>query len=166
MIDCHGITEEMWMELSEGSGDAEIAAHVRECAACSQVYREVQEWSGRLAEEGLVLRAALDLPEAARERMLVESLARVGAASGAADGVARLRALLSPVFGAGTVRATAEAALRAAAPAGICRANWRAFAAQLSEAIQSICGQAAGHLALRAALSLEISDRDSKSGRR
>jgi hypothetical protein len=161
MIDCHGITEQQWAEFSEDGGqNEEIAAHVRECGTCSQVYRESREWSARLAEEGQVLRAALELPEAARERMLSESLARVSAAraSGAAEGIARLRLLLGPVFGAGTVRATVEAALSVAAPAGICGANWKAFAAQLSEAIQSICGQAAGHLAERAALSLAIPD--------
>jgi hypothetical protein len=161
MIDCDGMTEQRWMEFSEGVGqNAEIAAHVRECGACSQVYRELREWSGRLAEEGQVLRAALELPETARERMLAESLARVSAvrAGGAAEGIARLRLLLGPVFGAGTVRATVEAALSVAAPRGICGANWKAFAAQLSEALQSICGRATGHLAERAALSLAIPD--------
>ena len=168
MNDRHGITEQQWMEFCEGMGDAaqneRIAAHLRECGECSLVYQELKEWNERLEAEGLVLRAALELPEAARERMLAESLARVSAASfGVAQAspverVARLRSLLGPVFGIGAVRATIDAALRGAAPGGISVANWKAFAAQLSEAIQSICGQAAGHLAERAALSLAVAE--------
>jgi hypothetical protein len=170
MIDCHGITEQQWMEFSEGSSgvseiaawNAEIAAHVEECAECSKIYRELNEWNAQLTEEGRLLRAALELPEAAWDRMLAESLARVSAmparGRGAGEAIASLRALLSPVFGAGTVRATVEAALQGAAPDGICGANWRAFAAKWSEAIQSICGLAAGHLAERVALSLAITN--------
>lgn len=176
MNERHGITEQQWMEFCEGIGDASqterieahlrerIEAHLRECGECSLDYREMKQWNERLAAEGEKLRIALELPEAVRERMLAESLGRVSAAAAGlpqaspAERIARLRSLLAPVFGIGAVRATMDAALRRAAPGGISAANWKAFVAQLSDAIQSICGQAAGHLAERAALSLAVTE--------
>ena len=164
--DNHGITEQQWLEFSEGqAGAAErnrIEAHLAACAQCATLFEELNGWRGRLAAEAQTLRAALVLPEAVRGRMLAESLARVGAARperyGAAEGVAMLRVLLGPVFGQGAVRATVEVALKLAAPGGISAATWQAFAAQLSEAIQSICGETAGRMAGSAALSFAVTD--------
>jgi hypothetical protein len=162
----HGISEQEWVEFSDGTGDArlraKIEAHLSTCAECAGLHRELLEWRARLAGEGARMRQAMELPEAELERMLTESLERVGAAApvakraGASEGLAMLRTLLAPVFGAGTVRAAIDAALRRTAPDGITVATWTAFAGALGDIIQPVCGMAAGRLVGRAAEALAI----------
>ena len=162
----HGITEQQWMDFHEGTLDAAsraiIQGHLAVCSECASLHEEVVMWREHLTREGERIREAMALPEAELERMLAESLERVAAAGpvarqcGAAEAVAKLRTLLAPVFGAGTVRAACDAAWRRSAPDGITAATWAAFSRALSEIIQPVCGMAAGRLVGCAAEALTI----------
>jgi hypothetical protein len=162
----HGITEQQWMEFHEGGLDpksrAAIEGHLAACAECASLHEELVMWRERLAGEGTRIRQAMELGQPELERMLAVSMERVAAAAplvrqcGAAEGVAMLRTLLSPVFGDGTVRAACDAAVRRAAPEGVTSATWAAFTYALDEIIRPICGIAAGRLVGLAAEALAM----------
>ena len=161
----HEISEQQLLAEVEGTADASlrdcIQAHLGVCSECAARHEQLRTWHERLAGEGARIRAAMAVEGEAVERLLAASMERIAAAgppsASAAEGVVMLRSLLAPVFGAGTVQAAAEMALRSAAPiGGLTGATWAAFTAALSGMLETICGMAAGRLVLRAAAALPV----------
>lgn len=161
----HEISEQQLLAEVEGAADASLSsriqAHLGVCSECAARHEQLRTWHQRLAGEGARIRAAMAMESDAMERLLAASMERIAAAgppsASAAEGVVMLRSLLAPVFGAGTVQAAAEMALRSAAPiGGLTGATWAAFTAALSGMLETICGMAAGRLVLRAAAALPV----------
>jgi hypothetical protein len=169
----HEISGQQLLAAVEGSADSALAgriqAHLSVCSECAAGYEQLRTWQERLSAEGARIREAMTLEDDVTERLLADSMERIAAAgppsTSAAEGLAMLRSLLTPVFGAGTVQATTDMALRSAAPTGITGAAWAAFADALSEMLEAICGIAAGRLALRAAAALPVAGKYSMAGK-
>lgn len=162
----HGIKEQDWIAFTDGTLDRaaveSIEAHLAVCAECAAIQADLARWRHRLSEEGREIRRAMELCDADMERMLSESLHRIGAVKNelprrsAMESLALLRSLLEPVFGQGIVRAAIDRALGSRAPAGISAETWYSFIDSLSGAIQTVCGSAGGRLVSRAGASLAM----------
>jgi hypothetical protein len=168
----HGISEAEWLQYAGGtleSARAEaIRVHVTGCAECAQVLRDLTQWHYLLNQEGARLRSALALPDPEMEGFVERSLQRIrhadeqrGGNWSPAEGKFLLRSLMEPIFGAGTARVTIDLAVHRSTThpeGGLNRGNWRLFVVNLSDAVASICGSAAGRLVNHAGIGLRIEE--------
>ena len=171
----HGISEQQWLEYIDGALPARERArvweHIEACPECAQTLRELDGWRALISEEGARLRLSAQLPEAEIDSLLAGCLERIRAGEPAGlrlglgwtvtEGMILLRSLMEPMCGLGTARATISLAARrstADQQGHITERNWRIFVANLSEAIASVCGSAAGRLVSRAGVFLTIGE--------
>jgi hypothetical protein len=113
----------------------------------------------------------MELPDNHVERLLTSALDRIRAAGPSAirsdsgwtagEGMMLLRSLLEPICGHGTAKVTMDLAVQrstADEPGRVTRRNWRLFVANLSGAVASVCGSAAGRLVGQAGACLAIEE--------
>lgn len=167
----HDISEREWLEYLGGTlpraQAARIRRHVDTCAECAQLFGELTQWHHLLTNEGSRLRRAMDLPEYEMERFVDRAVEKIcqagprgfpgGRSRTAAEGLFLLRSLMEPIFGSGTARVAIDLAVRRCTvnPGGeLSGGDWPLFVNNLSEALASICGSAAGRLVNRAGAAL------------
>ncbi|MBC7925131.1 MAG: hypothetical protein H7039_05690 [Bryobacteraceae bacterium] len=127
---------------------------------------DLTDWATRLESEGTRLRNAMLAGDDRVEAMLSTTLRELHKAQpsndthwSAGQALLLLRSLLVPFCGAGAASATIEHAVRRSAANRILRShNWALFVRNLSEAVESICGSAAGCLVGKAGMSFTVVD--------
>lgn len=171
----HGISEQQWLEYVDGTlSEREVArlrTHLLICAECAEVPIELNEWRELMLKEARTLRGNVLLSELEIESLLVRSIERIRQQAppvirnsfrwSTAEGMLLLRSLMEPICGLGTARATMTLAARRSTAddeSRITERNWRLFVANLSDAIASVCGSAAGRLISRAGACLAIEE--------
>lgn len=172
---CHEIDEREWLQYVGGSlaaaAAARVAHHLETCPECAALEAELAGWQERLHAEGSRLRQALALPAGELESFVDRAVERIGAEPlprrrgakrrSAAESMFVLRSLIEPIFGRGTAKVTIDLAVRrcTADPDGELRhRDWRLFVRNLSDALASVCGTAAGRLVHRAGTSLAVEE--------
>jgi anti-sigma factor RsiW len=171
----HGITERMWLEYVDGTSSPDetqrVSSHIAGCGECTRTFSELSAWHAMMTSEASRLHAALDLPERDMERLLARTVDKIRAAEPAClhsdlgwtigEAMILLRSLLEPICGLGTARAAMELAVQRATanqPGSLSERNWRLFVSNLSDAVASICGSAAGRLVGQAGTCLAIEE--------
>lgn len=172
---CHEIQEREWLDYVSGTLDARAAArvssHLEACGECARLLVELHRWHDRLHAEGARLRKALELPAAEMDAFVERAVERICAEAGrplragrrrsTAESMFVLRSLIEPIFGSGTAKVTMDLAVRrcTADPRGELEGGqWRLFVRNLSEALASICGTAAGRVVHSAGNSLAVEE--------
>ncbi len=161
----HGFTEQEWNSFVEALAEpalrGRIETHITGCGECAAAAETDRAWTEAIQREGQQLKQAMAISPDRLEAMLADSLARIAAQTPAAAGVGErlraLRALLSPLIGAGTARVVMEES-GAALSGGISAANWSQFALRLGDSVREICGITPAMLATRAATALGIAE--------
>lgn len=171
----HDISEQEWLEYMNGSlpraRQDRIRNHIEGCAECAALLQELNAWHQLMAQEGSRLRLSFEIPEREIDHLITGAIERIRAAEpqelqvcGAwtpAEGMFLLHSLMEPICGLGTARATMNLAVQrstADSSGGVNGGNWRLFVANLSEAIASVCGSAAGRLVDRVGVCLAIEE--------
>lgn len=169
----HGISEQEWIQYIDSNlrakKQASIRTHVDGCRECAQLLAELSTWQELLKEEASQLRETFQTSQAEIEPLLAQCLARIRTAESAktrtglrwtvTEAMSLLRFLLEPICGQGTTQATMNLAIQRSAAdrdGHITSQNWKLFIANLSDAIASICGSAAGRLVGRVGICLAI----------
>ena len=171
----HDISEQQWLEYLEGSLPRErqdrIRNHLGGCAECAALLQELRAWHELMTREGSRLRLSFEVPGREIDHLIAGALERIRAAGPhelrirnawtAAEGMFLLHSLMEPICGLGTARATMNLAVQrstAGTSGNVNGSNWRLFVANLSEAIASVCGSAAGRLVDRVGVCLAIEE--------
>ena len=165
----------MWLEYVDGVAPIEdtrgIRMHIAGCEECSRTFSELRAWHELMTSEASRLHAAMDLPDRDVERLLEHTMEKIRAAEPAclhtdlgwtiSEGMILLRSLLEPICGLGTAKAAMDLAVQRATanqPGSLSERNWRLFVSNLSDAVASICGSAAGRLVGQAGTCLAIEE--------
>ena len=163
------IREADWLRFLDDPGDREAGAPVREhmarCARCADLFESLKSIREGLAIEGARIRAAFAATDAEIDGLLTRCLAEIRSPShegwSAAEATLLLRVLIEPICGRGTAGATISLARRrslAAAEEHLTGGSWSLFISNLSDAMSSICGAAAGRLVRRAGFSIAVQE--------
>lgn len=168
----HGISEEQWIELIEGSlpqlESARLRAHASHCEECAGTLRELTVWRDKLVEEAAQVRAAFATSPADLDRLLAESLQRIRLVEPVEarrrpgrsfrEAVMLLRLLVEPFCGSGTATAAVRLAVRRSTVDGLPEnpAALSLFISNMSETMASLCGKEAGRLVNQVGVSLNI----------
>lgn len=163
------IRDEDWVRFLENRGDSEMGGRVREhiagCGHCAALFESLQLVHEGLASEGARIRAAVALTDAEIDSLLGRCLSQIRNAPqagwSATEATLLLRVLIEPICGRGTAGATISLARRrslAAAEEHLTSGSWSVFISNLSDAMSSICGAAAGRLVRRAGFSIAVQE--------
>jgi hypothetical protein len=163
------IRDEGWLRFLDDPGGCEASKRVREhiagCGYCAKLFESLESVREGLATEGARLRAATAMTDAEIDAMLGRCFAQIrsGAHPGwsATEATLLLRVLIEPICGRGTAGATISLARRRSLPASeehLTSGSWSVFISNLSDAMSSICGAAAGRLVRRAGFSIAVQE--------
>jgi hypothetical protein len=163
------ITDADWLEFFDSPGESARSRRVREhaadCPSCAKLLDSLERVCEGLATEGARMRDALALPDEEIDALLGRCLARIRTEPhvgwSAAEATLLLRVLIEPICGRGTAGATINLARRrslAAADEHLTSGSWSVFISNLSDAMASVCGAAAGRLVRRAGFSIAVQE--------
>ncbi|MGJ5818071.1 hypothetical protein [Paludibaculum fermentans] len=159
----HGISEQEWLALIDGTTALHRAAALRQhaaaCAECGATLAQLEHWQQEMSAEALRLRHCDPLSSTEVEQLLEVTLDRLSslrprdwapAPEWRIDqALCVLRTLMVPYCGPGAAAATIALASRKV----ICKPEtnltartWPGFVATLSDCFGSVCGLAAGRL--------------------
>jgi len=164
----HGISEEQWVGYLDGvlpgREMTRLREHANHCVECAETLRDLSVWRGRLAEEAGRVRRAFDASPETLDRLLAASLKRIRALEPERErvetswtfqeGVMLMRLLVEPLCGSGTAGATIHLAVQRSTLDGA--AAWGLFVRNMSEAMGSVCGNAAGRLVNQVGSCLQV----------
>ena len=167
------ITDADWLRFLDDPQDEEhgrpIGEHVAGCADCAKLLDSLKVMRDGLATESARVRAACAMTDSEIDELLGRCLSKIRSSSitgwgtgwSAAEATLLLRLLIEPICGRGTAGATISLARRRSLPAteeNLTSGTWRLFISNLSEAMSSICGAAAGRLVRRAGFSIAVQE--------
>jgi hypothetical protein len=163
------ITDADWLRFLDAPRDSEGSRHVREhiagCARCANVLQSLESVRAGLATEAERIRNVVAVSDSEIEALLGQCLARIGTGPhtgwSAAEATLLLRVLIEPICGRGTAGATISLARRRSLPITqehLTSKSWSVFILNLSDAMSSICGAAAGTLVRRAGFSIAVQE--------
>jgi hypothetical protein len=163
------ITDPEWLRFLDGPHDCEgnqrIREHIAGCINCARLLQSFEHVRRGLATEGALIRTSVRMSDSEIDALLGRCLAEVRADChtgwSATEATLLLRLLIEPICGRGTAGATINLARRRSLPAAeehLTGRNWSVFISNLSDAMGSICGAAAGRLVRRAGFSIAIQE--------
>lgn len=145
--------------------DQQISKHVTGCVKCAKLLKSLERVRESLATDGARARASAAISDSEIDALLERCLAQIRSASqagwSAAEATLLLRVLIEPICGSGTAGATINLARRrslSAAEDDLTSGSWRLFISNLSDAMSSVCGAAAGRLVRRAGFSIAVQE--------
>jgi len=164
----HDISEEQWIGYIEGGLPARemtrLREHANHCVECAETLRELAVWRGRLVDEAARVRQAFHASPETLDRLLVGSLERIRALEPERErmeaswtfqeAVMLMRLLVEPFCGSGTAGAAIHLAVQRSTLDGA--AAWGLFVRNMSEAMGSVCGNAAGRLVNQVGACLQV----------
>lgn len=157
---------EEWLFYLDGAMNSaelrNIRRHIEDCAYCARFLSSVTAVRARLRTEADRLRDADGMSDQELEAMLERCLDELAPPRWTPrEGMLMLRLMLEPICGSGTAGVTMRLAIErstAGAPERVTERNWSLFVANLSDAMASVCGSAAGRLVSRAGVCLAIGE--------
>jgi hypothetical protein len=167
-------TEAEWLRFLDRPDDREVGETIRRhtnvCAGCASLLESLVTVREGLEAGAAQIRAALRTPSPEIDLLLERCLTRIQSSPhsrwSASEATLLLRLLLEPICGRGTAGATIDLARRRSTGATqdlfstprLTSANWNLFISNLSDAMSSICGAAAGTLVQRAGFSIAVQE--------
>jgi hypothetical protein len=161
-------TADAWLRFLDNPRDAESDApgrHAVGCEDCASLLESLTAIRRGLEMDAGQIRSTLAPGPTDIDVLLNRCLAQIRSAPrsrwSVAEATLLLRVLLEPICGRGTAGATINLAQRrstAAAQNQINSGNWNVFISNLSDAMSSICGAAAGTLVERAGFSIALQE--------
>jgi hypothetical protein len=163
----HEISEQQWIEYLcgnlRGREPARLREHAKNCPECAGTLRDLSVWRGKLADEAALVRSAFETSQDTLDRLLADSLKRIREFETGADpswtfreAVMLMRLLVEPFCGSGTAGATIHLAVQRSTPGAGTPATWGLFVRNMSEAMSSVCGNAAGRLVNQVGACLQV----------
>jgi hypothetical protein len=168
------LSEADWLRFLDHPGDREIGEticrHTSACAGCASLLESLVAVRDGLEAGGAQIRAALRTPSPEIDLLLERCLTRIQSSSHSrwspSEATLLLRLLLEPICGRGTTGATMDLARRRStgptqdlfSSPQLTSGNWNLFISNLSDAMSSICGAAAGTLVERAGFSIALQE--------
>ena len=158
-----------WLRFLDDPRDGEIGERVRDhiagCGSCARLFESLELMREGLVTEGARIRAAAAVTDTEIDALLGRCLAEIRSGSqagwSASEATLLLRVLIEPICGRGTAGATISLARRRSLPASeehLTSGSWSVFISNLSDAMSSICGAAAGRLVRRAGFSIAVQE--------
>jgi hypothetical protein len=163
------ITDADWLQFLDAPRDCDdsrrIRDHIAGCASCVKVFDSLKSVRDGLATEAERIRNAISMSDSDIDALLGRCLAQIKTGSqaewSAGEATLLLRLLIEPICGRGTAGATISLARRRSLPAAeedLTGKSWSIFISNLSDAMSSICGAAAGRLVRRAGFSIAVQE--------
>jgi hypothetical protein len=163
------ITDADWLRFFDAPRDCEdnqrVREHIAGCAHCANVLESFESVRQGLLTEKDLIHGAVAISDAEIDALLGRCLAQIRtephAGWSAAEATLLVRLLIEPICGHGTAGATISLARRRSLPlteANLTSKSWSTFISNLSDAMSSICGAAAGRLVRRAGFSIAVQE--------
>jgi hypothetical protein len=163
------ITDADWLRFLDAPGDCADTQRVRDhmagCVSCAKVLESLESMREGLATEAGRIRNVVAISDSEIDALLGRCLAQIEARPHAGWSVGEatllLRLLIEPICGRGTAGATIGLARRRSLPTteeDLTSKSWSIFISNLSDAMSSICGAAAGRLVRRAGFSIAVQE--------
>jgi hypothetical protein len=158
-----------WLRFLDDPRGGDRGEHIREhvagCVKCAKLLKSLELVRESLATEGARVRASSAISDSEVDALLERCFVQIRSSSqtgwSATEATLLLRVLIEPICGRGTAGATISLARRrslSAAGEDLTSGSWRLFISNLSDAMSSICGAAAGRLVRRAGFSIAVQE--------
>lgn len=163
------ITDADWLRFLDAPRDCEdnqrVSEHIAGCARCATVLDSFESVRQGLVTEKDRIRGAVAISDSEIDALLERCLAQIRtephAGWSATEATLLLRLLIEPICGHGTAGATISVATRRSLPVteeNLTSKSWSTFISNLSDAMSSVCGAAAGRLVRRAGFSIAVQE--------